>query len=149
MSAYMCGQKTLTALAVWLLKECPDGVPSELKQELDSDGFERTRGGYERTIARIIARLAAENLRSLEARYPGQQDRDAIIQSFGRFTRDMEREAKALPVLTVIKTAHHYAYQSCEHNGWEDSQAKRMVDGLERRLVRKLPGYDDAPWGLD
>lgn len=149
MSAYMCGQKTLTAIAVWALRECPDVVPSELKRELDTDGFERSPGAFPRTVARVIAFLAGENLLSLERRYPGQQDREAILAMFRPMTLKDEREARALPVLTVIKTIHNYAYQSCEHDGWESSDAKRMMDALERRLVRKLPGYDDAPWGLD
>lgn len=149
MSAHMCNQKTLTAIAVWALKEAAEAIPSELMRELDQDGYERSSGGYARTVARIVAFLAAENIRSMVAAYPRDRiDRDAIMAGFTPLTRQDELRAKALPVLHVIKTCRYYAYQSCEHNGWERSPARRIVEALERQLVPELPGYDDAPWGL-
>jgi hypothetical protein len=48
----------------------------------------------------------------------------------------------------MIKLCHHYAYQACEHDGWEASDARKLVDAIEAHAVRHLPGYDDAPWGV-
>lgn len=149
MSAWMCSQKHLTALAVQLLTHCRGSVPATVVAELDLDGFERTRGGYARTVSRLVNLLAAENLRSLAARYPRHATNDAaVLDSFEPLTRAQEREAKAWSPLTVIKLAHCYAYQSSEHDGWEDSEACRMMAALEQKLVTMLPGYDDAPWGV-
>lgn len=149
MAAWMCSQKHLTALAVQLLLHCPDSVPATVLDELDRDGFERATGGYARTVSRLVNLLASENLRSLAARYPRETANDAaVLDSFEPLTRAQEREAKAWSPMTMIKLARCYAYQSCEHDGWEDSAACRMMAALEQKLVTMLPGYDDAPWGV-
>lgn len=49
--------------------------------------------------------------------------------------------------IQVIKSCHCYAYQSCEHDGWETSEAKAFVDRLEAAAVVALPGYEAAKWG--
>jgi len=38
-------------------------------------------------------------------------------------------------------------YQSCEHDGWESSKAKAIVDALRSSAWHALPGYEDAAWG--
>jgi hypothetical protein len=50
--------------------------------------------------------------------------------------------------VTVLKLIDCYEYQSNEHPGWERSQAKRLCGQLRKQVISKLPGYDDAPWGL-
>lgn len=47
----------------------------------------------------------------------------------------------------VIKACHCYSCQSCEHPGWEESEAKRIIDELVSDATGSLPGYDDAVWG--
>jgi len=42
-----------------------------------------------------------------------------------------------------------YEYQTCEHPAWYGSQAYRLTTALTRSLARELPGYDDAPWGVE
>lgn len=54
-----------------------------------------------------------------------------------------------LDVVTLIKAAHCYRYQSCEHPEWETSEAAAITAALESWLVHEVPGYDAAPWGLD
>lgn len=59
----------------------------------------------------------------------------------------------------IAKQIACYEYQSCEHLGWEDSKARKFCEDLKRSLVpnrveaddaiRKLPGYEEAPWGID
>ena len=46
----------------------------------------------------------------------------------------------------AIKLVHCYEYQSCEHDGWETSEAHRFTTALLSSLEHSLPGYDDAPW---
>jgi len=50
------------------------------------------------------------------------------------------------PVET-LKLVHCYIYQSCEHDGWKDSEARRFCRALEGTSARLVPGYDEAPWG--
>ena len=40
-----------------------------------------------------------------------------------------------------------YAYQSCEHPGWEASSAYAFIQSLRGDTWRKVPGYEDAEWG--
>lgn len=86
--------------------------------------------------------LIRENMASLAARY-----RDPIDEAeIAAYTYTPCR----LPmVVALIKAVHCYQYQACEHEGWEKSDAagycREMLDGLSRQL----PGYNDAPWGID
>jgi len=48
----------------------------------------------------------------------------------------------------ALKLIACYEYQSCEHDGWETSQAKTFCDSLRNSVIAHLPGYDDAEWSL-
>lgn len=48
------------------------------------------------------------------------------------------------PVVALLKAVHGYTYQSCEHPGWDTSDAKALTDALEATLIRSLPGYHAA-----
>lgn len=47
-----------------------------------------------------------------------------------------------------LKILDCYECQSCGHAGWRDSSAERFCQVLRGRLIRALPGYEDAPWAL-
>jgi hypothetical protein len=49
--------------------------------------------------------------------------------------------------LQVIKTCKYYVYQTCEFEGWEDSEAKAIIDAIINIAITKLPGYEEAEWG--
>jgi hypothetical protein len=49
----------------------------------------------------------------------------------------------------VLKAIDCYEYQSCEHPGWNDSEARRFCGVLRRRYSAMMPGYDDALWEVD
>lgn len=51
--------------------------------------------------------------------------------------------------LVALKLLYHYEYQSCEHPGWDGSEAKRFCDSLRYLAVRTLPGYSELPWGTN
>lgn len=44
----------------------------------------------------------------------------------------------------AFKAIHSLEYQSCEHDEWESSEARRALDALQQALVRRLPGYSAA-----
>ena len=52
----------------------------------------------------------------------------------------------------VYKQAQHYRYQSCEHDGWEASQACALITRL-CEAIEKSTGTteleDGAPWGIE
>ncbi len=60
--------------------------------------------------------------------------------------------SKLLPAISASKQAQCVAYQSCEHDGWEKSEAKEICDAIEshalHEFLRTCPEYNEAPWGL-
>jgi len=53
------------------------------------------------------------------------------------------------PVLTpveVLKAIACLEYQSCEHEGWGESQAKKWLAALSEAAISALPGYEAAAW---
>ena len=99
--------------------------------------------------------LWGENLASINARYPdtiddptacpGPCDFDgsASVPAY-QFTRTQQ-----MTPVQIIKAIHCYEYQSCEHEGWKTSEAHAFCEALTDKMTNALPGYDDAPWGLD
>lgn len=50
--------------------------------------------------------------------------------------------------LYALKLSNYLAYQSCEDEGWLCSDAYFILTSIKEIAIRRLPGYDDAPWGL-
>jgi hypothetical protein len=135
MSAWLCSDKHLSVLACYavkhnldLLGECDD--PLRVREE------------------RAFRKLKRENVASLDARYPGDKG-DAGPEETWRLDDSARHDAVfGLSMVTIIKLCHCYAYQACEHKGWATSLAKKLVDAIEAHAIRRLPGYDKAPWGI-
>jgi hypothetical protein len=101
----------------------------------------------------IGAMFLRENIASVSYRYPGE-DLESLPGPI-QITRPEEYRFKRSPsrgpvdLIVALKAIHCYVYQSCEHPGWDASLAKRACDKLEASLIRRLPGYEEAPWGID
>lgn len=105
----------------------------------------------------IGSALWRENLRSVAYRYPNDGDgerpgpvdfRDGMVDTF-TFRGPVDTSNKAL----VLKQAHCYDYQSCEHPEYGESipyvWIRRLCDKLVRSGAdRNGVAYDKAPWGL-
>jgi len=115
---------------------CSDAHISALVNGATQYGIDLPRG-YSQTFNMLVV----ENRKSLDSRYGNGKREEG--QGPHRYT-----PGPALPVIHVIKLAQSYDYQSCEHDGWETSEAKRWIDNLIAGLVYKLPGYDAAPWSI-
>jgi len=128
MSAFMCSDEHTSALV-------------NAAVEYGIAGFApRTPPGDPLALERF-ALLVTENAASLLARY-GEKAREMIGPQHDYVP------GPALPVLHVLKLARSYEYQSCEHDGWDTSRAKRWIDTLIGDLIRCFPGYEDAPWSI-
>ena len=104
-------------------------------------------------IAIVGADLWTENHRSVNYRYGEDSEPPTYPAPTAEVTLD--------PV-AAVKAVDCFAYQSCEHPGWNSSRAAdyctrlraAALDGLRLEpgdpTDRGYPvGYDQAPWGID
>jgi hypothetical protein len=128
MAAFMCSDLHISSL-----------VNAAAQHELDQPFGFRDRT----TEPEAFALLVQENAKSIVARY-GKRPAGEMIRSSHRYISG----TPALSAIAVIKLAHCYDYQSCEHDGWGTSEAKKWIDLLIAALVYKIPGYDKAEWAI-
>ena len=101
--------------------------------------------GYEDELGRA---LWLANADSLAARYP--LDWESMLDDGGlEAVRGFRHTFVEFSAVEVIKACHCFAYQSCEVSDWAGSWAKAACEAIESHAVRKLPGYQAAPWGID
>lgn len=84
--------------------------------------------------------LMKENVRSVNHRYNDMQEFVGNVQ--------LDRFAKPLPVINVLKLIDNLQYQSCECDDFHKSQAFKLINEYRYSLINRLDGYSDAPWGL-
>ena len=101
-----------------------------------------------RTATEVGQMLWNENMESVRFRYPreellpGLMDEEQDMVFAHQVTRLYEWNTAQ-----VLKATDCYEYQSCEHTGWEVSNAKAFIDVLRASAWRRLPGYEQAEWG--
>jgi len=93
------------------------------------------------TAAEVGAMLLAENLRSVSYRYSDDAEVWAAPYVFTRLPGSPN------PVI-ILKAVACYEYQACEHPEWRSSEARQFCDALRHRMIRLLPGYQQAPWEI-
>lgn len=91
-----------------------------------------------------------ENVRSVGYRYPDGELPGPVGLTTGEVEAYVFNNLSGYPdPVDVLSLIACYEYQSCEHPDWHTSEAAAFCDGLRRYTIRRLPGYDDAPWGAD
>ena len=123
MSAFICNDYHISLLAAYAVNKrlsCVNG--------LDADD-----------VGKI---LYAENLASVNYRYNDTPD----AQNVFKFD-DRAKQANPSAVV-VLKAANCLSYQSCEHDGWQASQAHKIVEAIISSAIYSLPGYQDAQWEI-
>jgi hypothetical protein len=103
-------------------------------------------------------RLLKKNVESVQYRYPDCKDNIAacpgVIAELASGTvpelklRDLIWK-KPISALHCIKAIHCLDYQSCELPDWEKTEEYKFLKKVEGLAVSRLPGYDEAPWGID
>lgn len=73
-----------------------------------------------------------ENLRSVDHRYQESNPGERYI---------LHTTEGGLDPLAVLKAVDCYQYQSCEHPGWEDSDACAWVTRLREAIYTAVPRY--------
>jgi hypothetical protein len=95
--------------------------------------------------------LLDQNVRSVGYRYNDRIDaaekNASASYAFSRFF--------GLPVaplqkaITVLKSCPCFDYQACETDDYRTTLAHQIIDAIRGAAICALPGYDNAPWGLD
>jgi len=116
----------------------------------DSDWYRASRRILTRETADAVGRMLWwENFRSVGYRYPDGE----LPGPVGLTADDVESYTfRVLPgspdAVVVLSAIACYEYQTCEHLGWERSEAKRFCDALRLYTIKRLPGYGEAPWEI-
>lgn len=90
----------------------------------------------------IFSMLLTENLASVNHRYSHIEDAEWGEQGY-----IYDPKAKPDSLAHAMKAAACYDYQSCEHDGWETSNARAYIRELVFFLAGYVDGWDAAPWG--
>ena len=101
-------------------------------------------------VSEIGRLLLDENEQSVGFRY-GEHDPEDMPGTIGEQAANYQFRAFAAPIppIVILKACDCYDYQACEHDGWESSVAKRIVDAIRGSAVRRLPDWDKAAgWQL-
>lgn len=114
-------------------------------------GHERHELRYDNLDA-IGQMLVDANLRSIHARYPdcrtNPDNTPGPIARYWDVPYVHETRADFSPV-ELLKAIDCFEYQACEDDDWETSEAHACCAALRHILIRVLPGYESAPWGID
>ena len=102
------------------------------------------------TADAVGAALWRENVASVAHLYP-RDTPDALPGPVPSADPDAYtlRQYRTVAPVQALKALACYAYQSCEHPGWRESEAARFCDQLRHAVISRLPGYEDAAWEID
>ena len=104
--------------------------------------------------AEVAQMLWDENIASINARYPDTIDHPekmpgTVGENYTIARADFRRPYMHRDPVEILKACDCYEYQSCEHAGWQESEAYAFIQALRRKMIRQLPGYEDATWDID
>ena len=85
----------------------------------------------------------------------GQLLTDANVESVSYRYREANEPLPFTPAyrpvisaVQCIKACDCLAYQSCEHPGWDGSDAEAAIQAIKHEACKRLSGYDDASWEI-
>ena len=158
MSAYIVDPRTIDYLIAWAHQHrTHDSAPSvSIPERMDPTTLPDTLDGYgqgerfslmQLTPNDLGAILLAENVRSVQARYP----REAVATLPGPCdqSRVLAYQYQPVPSLNaawVVKSCDCLDYQSCETDDWRDTLAYAIVQTIRESAISALT--EDAPWGV-
>jgi|11_taG_2_1085331.scaffolds.fasta_scaffold77646_1 hypothetical protein len=138
-------------MSAWLLNEEHIGV---LANAMSRAGV--TVAGERLSPKQMAIALANANWLSIGERYPDQEEFMSGGQTLIAYRAQCAREAcrpdPSLKPIDFIKMAQCFSYQACEAKQFREAHymtewiGQWHVDSFIGDMLRKMPGYDDAPW---
>lgn len=100
------------------------------------------------TADAVGAMLWTENMASVAYRYNDAEDMPGPIglTAADGLTYRWKDPGYRMTAVEALQALAGYEYQSCEHPGWETSQAHSYCEALRHSLINALPGIENAPW---
>ncbi|MEU7480496.1 hypothetical protein AB0A63_31275 [Lentzea sp. NPDC042327] len=116
--------------------------------------------------------LGAEGFRALGQKL-WQENHTSVNYRYSELTESPRYQLRTteatLDPIVVLKAAACFDYQSCEHPGWPDSEANKLMEALHTAVLARhpklgervnwhfgetyryctLPAWESAPWGID
>lgn len=87
----------------------------------------------------LVNILDAANVKSFNSRYPGEDTPEGnSTYEVGALYRPIE----------IVKLIEGLAYQCDEWEGFDTSDAKKVLDDIQGHAIQHIPGYDAAPWSI-
>ncbi len=124
MSAYVVSDENIICVAVASI-HCPPAVISET--ELFN-------------LNQIANTLMAHNVLVVNDRYKKTEEPSRV-----EVTRELYQKMKSLEPVQTIKAIQCYEYQCC---GIENSDIKNLISIALDHAIARLPGYNQASWGI-
>ena len=119
MSAFVCSDKHLSAIVRWA--SINNLAVAGLEQE-------------------AVELLHAENVKSVNYHYQKDEPAEGGVYLI---------QDPVLSAVEVIKACDCLDYQSCEHSTWRESEACKLLERIKGNAISRLPGYDEAKWGIE
>lgn len=94
----------------------------------------------------VAGLLYTANVESVNHRYREDDPSDGF--EFKAYTKPLAPKRELVPV-HVLSLINCLEYQSCELPQWETTIAKAILTGIREAAIRRLPGMDNAPWGIN
>lgn len=140
MSAFMVDPEHITVM-VWAATELasPEDTGPVFTYISNDGEMVRVSSMDRESMTRAGQMLADANADSIRARYDEDQSYTYT------YTQPTFTGWTQTDVLSAIAC---YEYQACETGEFEDSEAGYFCNALRKGLIRRLPGYEQAPWEI-
>jgi hypothetical protein len=148
MSAFVVSHDHIDAMLTWAV----DNKFSYWNNQ--TQGWATVRRDNATDVGQMLLR---ENVRSVLHRYPDCKEGGEMPGTIGetpenyrfRVFEPFVHMPRGKMCLWVFKATQCFDYQACETDDYEGSQAARFMNELRSSVIMKMPGYNDAPWGID
>lgn len=96
----------------------------------------------ERCLTEMGFTLLNANVASVAHRY--SSDANELTS----FTLSRKMRLDPPTAIAALKLCQNLNYQSCERDDWDGSLACKLLSRIERTLITRIPGYEEAPWEI-